>query len=65
MKCVKTDDQSTACGYGNTDGTSVTVTKCSEHEWEYKVENDKHTKTCKLCMRTAGRKRTRLRNMSP
>ena len=49
MKCVKTDDPNTACDPGNTDGTSVTVTKCSEHEWEYKVEDDKHTKTCKLC----------------
>ena len=34
MKCVRTDDLNTACGYGNTDGTSVTVTKCSEHVWE-------------------------------
>ena len=49
MKCVRTDDLNTACDPGNTDGTSVTVTKCSEHEWEYKVEDDKHTKTCKLC----------------
>ena len=49
MKCVRTDDLNTACDPGNTDGTSVTVTKCSEHVWEYKVENDKHTKTCTLC----------------
>ena len=49
MKCVKTDDPNTACDPGNTDGTSVTVTKCSEHVWEYKVENDKHTQTCTLC----------------
>ena len=51
MKCVKTDDQSTACGYGNTDGTSVTVTKCSEHVWEYTYTEDSstHTKTCTLC----------------
>ena len=49
MKCVKTDDQSTACKYGNTDGTSVTVTKCSEHVWEYDVKEDMHTKTCTLC----------------
>ena len=49
MKCVRTDNLNTACDPGNTDGTSVTVTKCSEHEWEYKVEDDKHTKTCKLC----------------
>ena len=49
MKCVRTDDLNTACDPGNTNGTSVTVTKCSEHVWEYKVENDKHTKTCTLC----------------
>ena len=49
MKCVRTDDLNTACDPGITDGTSVTVTKCSEHVWEYKVENDKHTKTCTLC----------------
>lgn len=49
MKCVKTDDPNTACDPGNTDGTSVTVTKCEDHVWEYKVENDKHTKTCTLC----------------
>ena len=54
MKCVKTDDLNTACDPGNTDGTSVTVTKCSKHEWEYKVENDKHTKTCKLCGASGG-----------
>ena len=51
MKCVKTDDQSTACEYGNTGGTSVTVTKCSEHVWEYTYTEDSstHTKTCTLC----------------
>ena len=49
MKRVKTDDLNTACDPGNTDGTSVTVTKCEDHVWKYKVENDKHTKTCKLC----------------
>ena len=54
MKCVRTDDLNTACDYGNTDGTSVTVTKCSEHVWEYKVENDKHTKTCTLCNADGG-----------
>ena len=49
MKRVKTDDLNTACDPGNTNGTSVTVTKCEDHVWKYKVENDKHTKTCKLC----------------
>ena len=56
MKCVKTDDQSTACDYGNADGTSVTVTKCNEHEWEYMYTEDSstHTKTCKLCNADGG-----------
>ena len=54
MKCVKTDDQSTACGYGNTDGTSVTVTKCNDHVWKYNVEDEAHTKTCKLCNEYGG-----------
>ena len=49
MKCVKTDDQNTACEYGNTDGTSVTVTKCEDHVWKYDVKDDVHTKTCTLC----------------
>ena len=51
MKCVKTDDLNTACDPGNTDGTSVTVTKCSEHVWEYTYTEDSstHTKTCTLC----------------
>ena len=51
MKCVKTDDLNTACKYGNTAGTSVTVTKCSEHVWEYAYTEDSstHTKTCTLC----------------
>lgn len=54
MKCVKTDDQSTACEYGNTDGTSVTVTKCEDHVWKYDVKDDMHTKTCKLCGASGG-----------
>ena len=49
MKCVRTDDLNTACDPGNTDGTSVTVTKCSDHVWKYNVEDEAHTKTCKLC----------------
>ena len=51
MKCVKTDDQNTACEYGNTDGTSVTVTKCENHVWKYTYTEDSstHTKTCTLC----------------
>ena len=32
LKCVKTDDQSTAYAYDNTDGTSITITKCTEHK---------------------------------
>ena len=49
MKCVRTDDLNTACDPGNTDGTSVTVTKCSEHVWEYDIKDNMHTKTCTLC----------------
>ena len=65
MKCVKTDDQNTAYDYGNTNGTSVTVTKCSEHVWEYKVENDKHTKTCTLCGADGGSKEHTYENWTP
>lgn len=51
MKCVKTDDLNTACDPGITDGTSVTVTKCEDHVWEYTYTEDSstHTKTCTLC----------------
>ena len=51
MKCVKTDDPNTACDPGNTDGTSVTVTKCEDHVWKYTYteHSSTHTKTCKLC----------------
>ena len=49
MKRVKTDDLSTACDPGNTDGTSVTITKCENHVWEYTYTKDTHTQTCTLC----------------
>lgn len=49
MKCVRTDDLNTACDPGNTNGTSVTVTKCENHTWEYKDNGETHTKTCTLC----------------
>ena len=49
MKRVRTDDQNTACDPGNTNGTSVTVTKCENHVWEYTYTEDTHTKTCTLC----------------
>ena len=51
MKCVKTDDPNTACDPGNTNGTSVTVTKCENHVWKYTYTEDSstHTKTCTLC----------------
>ena len=49
MKCVRTDDLNTACDPGNTDGTSVTVTKCEDHTWEYKDNGETHTPTCTLC----------------
>lgn len=54
MKRVKTDDLNTACDPGNTDGTSVTVTKCEVHTWEYKNNGDTHTKTCTLCHTVGG-----------
>ena len=54
MKRVKTDDLNTACDPGNTDGTSVTVTKCEVHTWEYKNNGDTHTKTCTLCHADGG-----------
>ena len=50
LKCVKTDDQSTAYAYDNTDGTSVTITKCTEHKWLYAdITDDTHDRTCDLC----------------
>ena len=49
MKCVRTDDPNTACDPGNTNGTSVTVTKCENHTWEYKDNGETHTPTCTLC----------------
>ena len=54
MKCVRTDDLNTACDPGNTNGTSVTVTKCEDHVWKYDVKDDMHTKTCKLCGASGG-----------
>ena len=50
LKCVKTDDQNTAYAYDNTDGTSITITKCTEHKWSYtNITNDTHDQTCDLC----------------
>ena len=50
LKCVKTDDQNTAYAYYNTDGTSITITKCTEHKWSYtNIKNDTHDRTCDLC----------------
>lgn len=50
LKCVKTDDQNTAYAYYNTDGTSITITKCTEHKWSYTNKtNDTHDQTCDLC----------------
>lgn len=50
LKCVKTDDQNTAYAYDNTDGTSITITKCTEHKWSYtNITNDTHDRTCNLC----------------
>ena len=50
LKCVKTDDQNTAYAYDNTDGTSITITKCTDHKWSYtNITNDTHDRTCDLC----------------
>lgn len=50
LKCVKTDDLNAAYAYDNTDGTSVTITKCTEHKWSYtNITNDTHDRTCDLC----------------
>lgn len=50
LKCVKTDDQNTAYAYDNTDGTSITITKCTEHKWSYtNITNDTHDRACDLC----------------
>ena len=50
LKCVKTDDRSTACAYDNTDGTSVTISKCTAHQWEYKNNTgNTHDMLCALC----------------
>lgn len=50
LKYVKTDDQNTAYAYDNTDGTSITITKCTEHKWSYtNITNDTHDRTCDLC----------------
>ena len=35
MKCVRTDDQSKSCKWDNTEGISVTITKCEDHKWVY------------------------------
>ena len=50
MKCVKTDDLNTAYAYDNTDGTSITITKCTEHKCSYtNMIDDTHDQTCNLC----------------
>lgn len=50
MKCVKTDDQNTPYAYDNIDGTSITITKCTEHKWLYtNITDSTHDQTCDLC----------------
>ena len=50
LKCVKTDELNTAYAYDNTDGTSITITKCTEHKWLYTdITDDTHNQTCELC----------------
>lgn len=53
-KCVKTDDLNTPYAYNNTDNTSITITKCTEHKWTYSnYDNDEtHDQTCELCNMT-------------
>ncbi len=55
MKCVKTEDPSTECSYGNTEGTSVTITRCDHPKVNYTgTETDAagHTGTCAFCRAT-------------
>lgn len=50
MKCFKTDNLNTAYAYDNTDGTSITITKCTGHKWSYtNITNDTHDRICDLC----------------
>lgn len=50
MKCVRTDDPSKSCNWNNTEGTSVTITKCEDHNWVYTSDNaEQHSKKCSLC----------------
>lgn len=50
MKCVRTDDPSKSCNWNNTEGTSVTITKCEDHNWVYTSDNaEQHLKKCSLC----------------
>lgn len=50
LKCVKTDDPNTAYAYDNTDCTSITITKCTDHKWSYvNITDDTHDQTCDLC----------------
>lgn len=48
-KVVRTDDPAEAYPYGNTEGVSVTITTCTEHEWCYVNDGDTHQRYCPLC----------------
>lgn len=65
MKRVRTDNLNTACDPGNTDGTSVTVTKCEDHVWKYNIKDDVHTKTCTLCGADGGSDAHTYENWTP
>lgn len=49
IKCVKTDAPDTPYNCGNTDGTSVTISKCTDHVYNYQIDGDYHFKRCDLC----------------
>lgn len=49
IKCVKTDAPDTPYNWGNTDGTSVTISKCTDHVYNYQIDGDYHFKRCDLC----------------
>lgn len=49
MKCVKTDEPDQPCSWENTDGTSVTISKCTDHKYRYQIDGEYHFKRCDLC----------------
>ena len=49
IKCVKTDEPNQPYSWENTDGTSVTISKCTDHVWGYQINGEYHFKRCDLC----------------